>query len=560
MYRKEFKSLLVEWKQNFIIENQNIPLKKIKLEISNSRNLSKSDQNKVFSRLENKWNKIYSKFSNVIHSDLTSNDEPIEHILDAIEKFSVFYTNVDSEIKRKISAGDITSSELRGFYESKLEEKKSSTRTKFREKCRNRANLKSNMIWSENSKNKTNDFEVIYVGNDWTVVYPKTILGSISWAVGLHDGAEENYEVDDKGTQIGRVNWCTASYEGNRFPMYAGNLHMYYFIKNKGYRIDDAYRRICISLIKNDPESYEVSSGEKDIVEIKFEGGSTVNANNSHEGLSSYEEVCQTINNQKIINAIKGHALTKKETSIEEMAKKATINIVKQDEKILESEESTKNSQMCIYLKHSDDKEIINYIIKNYKEAEIELDITDDYSPLPFIVFEREDIIELNNKLSLIDYFLKTYKDDAFYLCEFWTCIIYSNVDYNNNFLEDPSLKKQLIEFSIDIIKNKEITSSPFSEYMFHNEILFEDIEQILNAIDEFGHESESANSFLFSLLENFDLRKYSSNPGYENVIKIIRNIISKSTSFRLIIPQLKDKHSYIFESSLKKYIKMIIK
>ena len=246
--RREFKELLTEW-GILLNESAVIPLKQVKSQIKSNRRLNKKEQEAIFANLEKDWNRTYKKFSNVIFNEVSSTDEPIEHMLTAISAFSIYYNTASDEIKQRIASGTITSSELRGFVESKKEAKKSETRTANRVKCRKKANLSIGTRWNENSESNSKDFEVIYVDNDWTVIYPKTLLGSISWAVGLADGSEETYEVDNNGSQIGRVTWCTASYENNRFPMYASNLHMYYFVKNQNYSIDDIHRRLCLSAV-----------------------------------------------------------------------------------------------------------------------------------------------------------------------------------------------------------------------------------------------------------------------------------------------------------------------
>ena len=52
MKTKEFKALLTEWNQNFLIENKMISLKQLKQKIISSRNLNPSEQDKIFKYLD----------------------------------------------------------------------------------------------------------------------------------------------------------------------------------------------------------------------------------------------------------------------------------------------------------------------------------------------------------------------------------------------------------------------------------------------------------------------------------------------------------------------------
>ena len=140
----------------------------------------------------------------------------------------------------------------------------------------------------------------------------------MSWAVGLADGSEERYKVSSTGSQIGRVGWCTAAYTNNRFPMYAGNMHMYYFVKNNGYDISDKYRRLCITWSKNE---------NTEEVKINRGGNATVDADN----IDLPEEKMLSLIGQEIVEKMRVDVSSRKATSLAEMASKVTLPMVKQD-------------------------------------------------------------------------------------------------------------------------------------------------------------------------------------------------------------------------------------
>lgn len=560
--RKEFKELLIEWQQ-LLNETAVIPLKLIKAQIKIKRRLNKKEQEAIFLDLSENWNKIYKKFSNVIFNDLNNTNEPVEHMLTAISTFSIYYNTAPEEIKKKIAAGTITSSELRGFVESKKEAKKSETRTANRVKCRRAANLSAGTRWNENSQSNLKDFEVIYVGNDWTVIYPKTLLGSISWAVGLADGSEEIYEVDNNGTQIGRVNWCTASYENNRFPMYASNLHMYYFVKNQNYNINDIHRRLCLSVVKHEENSNEVLYGGKDIVEFEFKGGATVNADNMPDGVSSPEEIQTTVNNQEIIDLIKAHASTKKSTSIEEMASKITLPMLKQDEEALADDPESLNSQIRIYLKYTNSEEIINYIVENYKEKLVHHESIYDNAPLALLIFEREDIGERIASSNLIDRLIELYENSD-YISHLFMIIIHSSIELDTGIL-NKEIKDKMLDYHHNNISSLKYyyVNELINTNNMHKLIDLSDIVKILSSVKK-GLETSPA--YLHLLLEDtldvvlqeFDLLNFKDFPEYNQIIKLIKDIYQKVND--RLKRKILSNHSYIFESNtLERYIRIVL-
>ena len=559
MKTKEFKALLTEWNQNFLIENKMISLKQLKQKIVSSRNLNPPEQDKIFKYLDKNY-KILRKFTNVILTDLEKTREPVPEIFNAIINFNPYYNAVDDVFKKRIIKGEITSSELRGFYESKIEEKKSENRTKNRIELRSQIDVNKKMIWSENSSNEAQDFEVIYSGDDWLVIYPKTILGSISWAVGLADGSEEVYEVDEIGTQIGRVTWCTAAYENNRFDMYAGNLHVYYLIKRSGYNINDINRRICISITKSEEENN---------VSIDLKGGATVNAKN--ESIGSEEEINDIVKNQTIIDTIKAHALTKKATSVSEMASKATLKIVKQDEENLKDDKDSRNNQIAVYLKYTKDLEAIEYIIQKYKNEYIDDPEWDEIN-LPLKVFQREDIVSLDKEIDVINKFLTLYSDNLEALHDVWAFIIYviREFDAHEMVSKDTNLRKKLLQFSIESIKNKSEKQNPFNGIMSYYGISPEEMEALTTAVVNFGHQSNSATWLISSLIHFIDSYTYSygtfglHKPEYKTSVDNLRKLLNDPSFFGVAAfkEMIKDNDDLkiLLESKGNKILKQYIK
>ena len=330
--RNKIKSLLLEM--------QVYPLQKMLADIQMLIDLDEEEMEEIESRLRSNWDRGYSKYSHIIMNDI-KRGEPVDHILDAIDSFMPFYNRVGPRMTQQIGQGKLSSSDLRTFVESQTKDSLDKFRTDQRIKCRKQVPIREGQ--------ECEDFKVIHADNDWTVVYPKTILGSMSWAVGLADGSEEVYEVDSDGRQVGRVGWCTAAYTNNMFPVYAGNLHMYYFVKNSGYKVSDAYRRLCVSWVKLD-------NGE---VKIKHKSGATVDARNR----SLSEKQMMSLIGQNLVEKMRADAAPRKSTSLSEMASKMTLPMVKQTIENFKNDPVNLDNQLSLYARHCKDLEVIEFLL-----------------------------------------------------------------------------------------------------------------------------------------------------------------------------------------------------
>ena len=338
--------------RDLLLEERVYKIKELLEDIAFYRDFEEGELEQVEQRLRSNWDRGYSKFSQVIKKDVINTQEPIDHILDAIDSFMPYYSKVGPQMQSKIGRGELTSSNLRSYVEAQSSDKLNRTRTDQRIKCRKQVSIQEGQ--------ECKDFKVIHADTDWVVVYPKTMLGSMSWAVGLADGSEEVYEVDSNGKQVGRVGWCTAAYTNNRFPMYAGNLHMYYFVKNRNYNISDRHRRLCITLSKNK------NTGE---VKIHYGGNATVDANNG----DFPEKRMSGLVSSKIIEKIKADAASKKATSLSDVASKVTLPMVKQDIENLKEDPDLLTQQLKVYAEHAKDIEVIRFFASyenvNVKQA-----------------------------------------------------------------------------------------------------------------------------------------------------------------------------------------------
>ena len=326
--------------RSLLLEMQVYPLQKMLADMRMLIDLDEEEIEEIESRLRSNWDRGYSKYSHVIMNDVKSG-EPIDHILDAIDSFMPFYNRVGPRMTQQIGQGKLSSTDLRAFIESQTKDRLDKFRSDQRIRCRKQVPIREGQ--------ECEDFKVIHADGEWTIIYPKTILGSMSWAVGLADGSEEVYEVDADGRQIGRVGWCTAAYTNNMFPVYAGNLHMYYFIKNSGYKVSDDYRRLCVSWVKLD-------NGE---VKIHYKGNATVNARNR----SLSEKEMLSLISQNLVEKMRADAAPRKSTSLAEMASKMTLPMVKQTIENFKDDPVNLDNQLSLYAKYCKDLEVIEFLL-----------------------------------------------------------------------------------------------------------------------------------------------------------------------------------------------------
>ena len=326
------KELLNEWK-NFLNESRIIPLSELVDIIRSSTVYSNNDVDQ-FTKFWNS-NQFSSKYSQVIKNDLEKG-EPIEHIVDAvISHYNKVYQSASPKVKSAIGSGAYSADDLRKDLDERLDSNKFNSRD-IRQQCQ-----------YQNERpvvGKYKDFDVVYSESDWVVIEPKTISGSVAWAHGKPDGSEET-------DQNRRVGWCTATSSGNNmFPNYAGNLHMFYFIKSDYENVVGPERRLCLS--------YSVKEGKAELVSSE----ATVNANNRPINISYINKLITN----SILTSIESLVSTRKETSFSEIYSKITVTqLVRQIAQMKKQEVNSRfiEDELSNYAKYAKSKDVVNYIL-----------------------------------------------------------------------------------------------------------------------------------------------------------------------------------------------------
>ena len=516
------KELLREWK-SFLNESRIIPRSEL-IEIMS--NVDAYDQSDI-DRFKNAWekNQFYSKYTHVLLNDLQKG-EPLSHILSTISlHFNKVYQSAGPQTKSKIASGAYTCDDLR----KELDQRSSFNKSEVRQQCQ-----------YQNGKpvvGNYQDFDVVYSNTDWIVIEPKTVQGSIAWAHGKPDGTEEKDENR-------RVGWCTATTSGNNmFPNYAGNLHMFYFVSGDYETNSSANRRLCLS--------YTVSNGNAVLDE---KGGSTVDANND----ALVVETINRIVDKNILELIESRVSERKETSFSEIYSRASLGQIIRQERQMKNQgidQETINNEIKSYLKYTKNEEVINYIIENYRDQEVFIEIIWDDGPLICYIFEREDIEELDEKTGIVNKVISSYENSRA-VSPIFSAIIYNAMEEGKDILN-----RSVVEKVLQIAKspNGENITDGLVELIlsnrFHKLLDFDDISDLI----KMNNSSITSAILQYSSHSPIDIKAFSSHPKYKETIDFIKKKIypEADDNFKRTILQ---NHSYVFENkTLKRYIRMIL-
>ena len=347
------KMLLTEWR-SYLSENRIYSMHELVQVIRDTR--GKEDIDLFIDFWRN--NRFLTKYTQVIKRELETTAEPVQEILDVCKlHYEKIYQSAGPRDTGAIGSGLVSIDDLR----KAIDAKKNFNKNEVRQQCSyvNRRPVVGNYI----------DFNVFHSGNDWIVIEPKTIQGSIAWAHGKPDGTEET-------DQRRRVGWCTGVTSGNNmFPNYAGNLHMFYFIKSDYENVRGPERRLCVSYTNN--------NGKANIAD---DPSASVNANN----LPIKIEYIQNLVSEDILTKIEEVVAARKETNFTEIYSKMTISqLLRQVEQMKANNISSEeiNQELSGYCRYSKDAEVVKYCVsKGFKEP----------------AAKREDLLELDPSGELI--------------------------------------------------------------------------------------------------------------------------------------------------------------
>ena len=517
------KELLREWK-SFLNESRIIPRSEL---VEVMSNVSEYDQSDI-DRFKNAWekNQFYSKYTHVFLNDLQKG-EPLSHILSTISlHFNKVYQSAGPQTKSKIASGAYTCDDLR----KELDERSSFNKSEVRQQCQ-----------YQNGRpvvGSYQDFDIVYSNSDWIVIEPKTIQGSIAWAHGKPDGSEEKDENR-------RVGWCTATTSGNNmFPNYAGNLHMFYFISGDYETNSSANRRLCLSYTVNDGNAV-----------LEEKGGSTVDADNAFLQI----EKINSIIDKSILDLIEDRVQNRKETSFTEIYSRASVGqIIRQVRQMKEQgiNQETINNEISGYLKHTSNKEVIDYIISEYKDQEVYIEPLEDEGPIPCRIFERDDIEELDKKTNIINQLISSYENHKGLGQVFATMIFVTTEEGKDIF--DKSTKNKMMQIAKSTNASN-ITNAIVELVLVNHWYDFLDFDDIADLI---SINKDDISRAILQSGKTFPISEYPSHPRYKEVIKTIKTKIYPEADdhFKRKILQ---HHSYVFHTfennTLKRYIKEIL-
>jgi len=268
--------LLIE--NYLLLEVSGVKLKDIK---THMLNLTSTES---YSKLQTLWNKRYKKYGNFIKRMLTNvgekeiSEADLSKLISVLDKFES-YANTSplrSEIAKDWRKITITLQDLIDYIEDQehrviYTEKDKKSLQEILDLCGPLDELEK--VVTDSNVFSCEHYDIILCNQYTLVVKPKTVKGSVAWALSDNKGRLEKFgpnHLDPKH----RITWCTSVYSAeentwNEFLSYfIGNLTtLFYVINRDNYSHDQRNRKICV--------------GVDDITnEIIYDGLVTVDANN----------------------------------------------------------------------------------------------------------------------------------------------------------------------------------------------------------------------------------------------------------------------------------------
>ena len=330
--------------------------------------VASEEDSSVVDRLRNLWGKKYRKYSNVIISLLTQNNQAgmLQKILDSLDRYDPYYDTsyLTKEMVKSSSNITITLKDINDYIQSIKDKDKVLSEDKM--------SLQDVLdVWRKAGSPKTfesNHFDIIHADEDVTIVKPKTPKGSVAWASCTANGVLERYGSEDIGNEY-KSSWCTSIYKADKksfnefYTYYLGNMtSLYYVIKNKDYDLTDDYRRICVGI---------------DDINNKIKYGSvTVNAKNNF--LDKQEDIEQGYSEDvfhKILGKIYLDPKNAEEKQEDYPTNKNEVNILFKNR----YKSFTAMSKLRLFLCKTKDENLISFtidlLIDAYKKDAIENDL-----------------------------------------------------------------------------------------------------------------------------------------------------------------------------------------
>lgn len=262
-----------------------------------------------YSKLQTLWNKRYKKYGNFIKRILSDSGETkiseadLGKLVSVLDKFES-YANTSplrSEIAKDWRKITISLQDLIDYIEDQehkviYTEKDKKSLQQILDLCGPLDNLEK--LVTPDNKFSCEHYDIVLCDQNTLVVKPKTVKGSVAWALSDNNGRLERFgpnHLDPKH----RITWCTSVYSAeentwNEFLSYfIGNLTTLFYVINRGnYSHDQRNRKLCIGV--DDIEN-----------EIIYDGSVTVDANNDPiEDEEGIHDLFDGADGEKVLEAI----------------------------------------------------------------------------------------------------------------------------------------------------------------------------------------------------------------------------------------------------------------
>lgn len=261
----------------------------------------------IYSKLQTFWNKRYKKYGNFIKRVLADAGETkiseadLGRLVSILDKFESYINTspLRSEIAKDWRKITLTLQDLVDYIEE--QESKIIYTEKDKKSLQSILSLCGPLDKLEGRTFSCEHYDIVLCTEDILVVKPKTVKGSVAWALSDNNGQLERFGPNHIDP-MHRITWCTSVYSAdentwNEFlTYYIGNLTTLFYVINRfDYKYGSEDRKICIGV--DDIEN-----------EVIYDGSVTVDANNDPiESIDGIKDLYTSEEFEQISNAIFGN-------------------------------------------------------------------------------------------------------------------------------------------------------------------------------------------------------------------------------------------------------------
>ena len=515
-------NILIE--KYMLLEVQSVALKEIKAYLLD---LTETES---YRKLSSLWNKKYKKYGNFIKRLFSNNNNISEadlgQLISVLDRYESYANTspLKSEISKDWRKITITLQDMIDFLED--QEHRVIYTEKDKKSLQEILNLCGPLDELEGKTFSCEHFDIVLCNEYKIVIKPKTVKGSVAWALSDNNGKLERFgpnHIDPKH----RITWCTSVYSAeentwNEFlSYYIGNFTtLFYVINRDNYSYENKNRKICVGV--DDIEN-----------KILYDGSVTVDANNDPiEDEDGIHDLFDGDDGEKIIEAIYNN-------KTEASSKLVPTNFSKKDLKVLYNGRNKSTAARAMLRRFlltngtaiGDIEGIsycINLLLSKGLSSKTDSDFINDAIKGIFLVAQLEDDIDFEQSVtSILEKIIKTRNLDILYevIDNIHFIVKFVNVDVFDdsllpilNILAENTNSKGLIETLNEIVSIIDADSNYIS--LKSLDPIKEKIFKKTNLLKDLDLKAKAGSSYDLNEIFNNEVYKMGNTAINSNILK----------------------------------------